>query len=93
MTKSGIEVAFLPHVAEGLQEAKPADLDVRSSPSGLGLHFPKLDTDIYLPALLEGLLGSQHWWQQGGRVKSAAKAAAARENGRLGGHPRKPFLA
>jgi hypothetical protein len=32
---------------------------VEFSPSGLGLHFPKLDADLYLPALLEGFLGSR----------------------------------
>lgn len=92
---SGIEIAFRPHAAEGLEGAKPADLDIiEISPSGLGLHFPKLDADLYLPALLEGFLGSKHWMaaklgQQGGKAKTAAKAAAARENGRLGGRPRK----
>jgi len=96
---NGIEIAFLPRAAEGLEQAKPADLDViEISPSGLGLHFPKLDADIYLPALLEGFFGSKQWMaaklgKQGGRVNSTAKAVAARENGRLGGRPRKPATA
>lgn len=52
---SGIELSFLPHDAQGLEAAKPADLDViEISPSGLGLHFPNLDADIYLPTLREG---------------------------------------
>ncbi len=90
---SGIEVGFLPRDAQGLEEAKPADLDIiEISPSGLGLHFPKLDADLYLPALLEGFFGSRHWTaaqlgKKGGSVKSAAKAQAARENGRRGGRP------
>ena len=50
---------FPPHLAGGLDQAKPDDLvDIEISPSGLGLHFPKLDADLYLPALLEGALGS-----------------------------------
>jgi hypothetical protein len=59
---SGIDVAFPPHNAQGLETAKASDLDtIVISPSGLGLHFPKLDADLYLPAVLEGVLGSRGW--------------------------------
>jgi hypothetical protein len=77
---SGLEVAFSPHDAEGLEEARPADLDaIEISPSGLGIHFPKLDADLYLPALLEGLLGSRGWMttQAARRGVRRSKAAAA----------------
>jgi hypothetical protein len=92
---SGIELAFPPHVAEGLAGAAPGALErIEVSPSGLGLHWPKLDADLYLPALLEGAFGSKRWMAAqlgaaGGRSRSAAKASAARENGRRGGRPRK----
>ncbi len=92
---SGLEVAFAPSAVQGLTQAKPSDLSVIDiSPSGFGLHFPKLDADIYLPALLEGFLGPRNWMaarlgQRGGKAKSRTKAAAARANGRLGGRPRK----
>jgi hypothetical protein len=59
---SGLELAFSPRQTEGLQNAHPVDLtDAQISPSGFGIHFPKLDADIYLPALLEGFLGSEKW--------------------------------
>jgi hypothetical protein len=59
---SGLDVAFSPHDVQGLEQARPADLDViEISPSGLGVHFPKLDADIYLPALLQGFTGSRGW--------------------------------
>lgn len=92
---SGLELAFSPHLAQGLEAAKPDDLkDVEISPSGLGVHFPKLDADLYLPALLEGLLGSANWeaarmGAKGGRARTPAKVAAARANGAKGGRPRK----
>jgi len=91
---SGIEVAFRPRDAQGLERAKPHQLDkIEISPSGLGVHFPKLDADIYLPALLEGFLGSKRWiaaqiGKIGGSVSSKAKAEAARRNGKLGGRPK-----
>ena len=92
---TGIEITFRPRDAQGLERAKPDQLDtVEISPTGLGIHFPKLDADIYLPALLEGLLGSKRWFaaeygKRGGSVSSTAKATAARRNGKLGGRPRK----
>ena len=57
---SGVDVSFPPKLVQGLEAAKPADLtDAQISPSGLGVHFPKLDADLYIPALLQGFLVSQ----------------------------------
>ena len=92
---TGLEIAFKPHDAQGLETARPAQLtDIEISPSGLGLHFPQLDADLYLPALLQGFLGSRQWMAQvmgkaGGKAATPQKAEAARANGRLGGRPRK----
>jgi hypothetical protein len=93
---SGLELAFSPKYAQGLENAHPSDLaDAEITPSGLGIHFPRLDADLYIPALLEGFLGSKRWMAAeigkiGGSASTEAKATAARENGKLGGRPRKP---
>jgi hypothetical protein len=34
---------------------------IEITPSGLGLHWPKLDADLYLPSLMEGIFGSPRW--------------------------------
>ena len=92
---SRLTVSFSPRDAQGLADAEPAQLEtVEITPSGYGIHFPKLDADLYLPSLLEGLLGSKKWMaarlgQAGGRSRSKAKRIASRANGRLGGRPRK----
>jgi hypothetical protein len=92
---SRLDIAFSPHDAEGLEGASPEQLEpIEVSPSGFGIHFPKLDADIYLPALLEGFLGSKRWIASrmgaaGGKSKSKAKISAAAKNGRLGGRPKK----
>jgi hypothetical protein len=92
---TGLDVAFSPRDAQGLENATAAQLnEIEISPSGLGIYFPKLDADLYLPALLEGFLGSRKWMASrlgtvGGKSKSPAKAAAAKQNGRSGGRPRK----
>lgn len=84
---------------EGLERARPEDLnDWEISPSGFGLHCPALDADIYVPALIEGRFGSAAYMAArlgaaGGRARSPEKAKAARENGRLGGRPRKQLPA
>ena len=92
---TGLEVAFRADYAQGLEHAKPSELSkIEISPSGLGIHFPLLDADLYLPALLKGFLGSRHWMavqmgKAGGKVSSRVKAAASRRNGKFGGRPRK----
>ena len=63
-------------------------------PTGLGLHWPKLDADLCLPALLQGVFGSPRRMagllgKSGGLARTGAKAAAARENGPERGRPRK----
>jgi Protein of unknown function (DUF2442) len=92
---SGVGIFFSPKDVQGLEDASPAQLSqIEITPSGFGLHFPKLDADLYLPALLEGFLGSRKWMAahlgaQGGKARTKAKASAARANGALGGRPRK----
>lgn len=92
---SKLEVSFHPRDAQGLERAKPSQLDaVEITPSGFGLHFPKLNADLYLPALLEGFLGSKRWMASrlghlGGQSRTPAKRAASKANGKLGGRPRK----
>jgi len=96
---SKLTLSFSPEDAQGLENAKPSQLEaIELSPSGFGIHFPKLDADLYIPGLLEGLMGSKQWMaarlgQIGGRSRSRAKKAAARANGRLGGRPRRPRTA
>jgi hypothetical protein len=95
---NGAEFAFPPEIAQGLQGATAEQLSrIEVTPSGLGLHFPALDADLYLPGLLEGVFGSKRWTaaqlgQQGGKARTEAKAAASRENGKLGGRPRKDSM-
>jgi hypothetical protein len=92
---TGVELGLAPRDVEGLQHASAEDLKVMEVESfGLGIHFPKLGADLYVPALLQGVLGSKPWLAAqlgaaGGRARSAAKAAASRENGKRGGRPRK----
>jgi hypothetical protein len=92
--RSGLDIAFAPADTQGLENARADELEpIEISPSGLGLHFPKLEADVYLPALLDGVMGSATWMAarlgaRGGKARTPAKAAAARANGRLGGRPR-----
>ena len=92
---NGCAFEFPVEQAQGLASAKAADLQaVEVSAGGLGLHWPTLDADLYVPALVKGVLGTQQWMAAigaaGGKTTTEAKAAAARANGRLGGRPRKP---
>jgi hypothetical protein len=92
---NGVIITVPVRLLEGLSDAEADDLaEIEITPVGLGLHWPRLDADVYLPALMQGIFGSKRWMAtqlgaEGGRVSTPAKAAAARENGRKGGRPRK----
>lgn len=96
---TGIELGFAPGTVEGLENAVIEDLKaVEVEAFGLGIHFPTIDADLYVPALLEGVLGSKRWiaaqlGAAGGRSRTSVKTAASRENGKLGGRPRKAHVA
>ena len=92
---SRLSISFSPRDAQGLERAKPSQLDeIEISPSGFGIYFPKLDADLYIPGLLEGFFGSKKWMaarlgRVGGKSRSRAKRAASRANGKLSGRPKK----
>ena len=91
---NGIVIGLPAAQTQGLEAASTKELSaIRISPSGYGIHFPKLDVDLYLPALMEGIFGTKAWMaergRKGGQAATKAKKAAARANGKLGGRPRK----
>jgi hypothetical protein len=92
---SKLTLSVSPLDVEGLEQATPSQLEeVEISPSGFGIHFSRLDADLYVPGLLEGFLGSKRWMasrlgQLGGQSRSRAKKASSRANGKLGGRPKK----
>jgi hypothetical protein len=91
---TGVELAIPRGLLQGLDGATPAQLaDVEILGPGDSLHWEALDVDHYVPSLIEGVFGNRRWMSEigkrGGATRTAAKAAAARANGRQGGRPRK----
>ena len=68
-------------LGEGLQHASVDDLKaIEVEGFSLGIHFPRLDADLYVPALLEGVRGSKRRMatQLGGRPAVASAAPPRR---------------
>lgn len=89
----GVRVSIPRMGLQGLRDAKPAQLSkVEILGRGTGLHWPLLDVDHYVPGLLNHIFGTSRWMaelgRRGGAATSAAKASAARANGKKGGRPR-----
>ena len=57
-----------------------AKLGITSRPNGLGLHWPQLDADLYVPALIEGAFGSRRGIQHIGEVGGSARRIKRRHN-------------
>lgn len=59
---SKVTLSLSPGDVEGLEDARPSQLtEIEINPSGFGLHFPAMDADLYVPGLLDGILGSKSW--------------------------------
>ncbi|MGI9039787.1 MAG: DUF2442 domain-containing protein [Gemmatimonadales bacterium] len=91
---NGAFFGFPARLAQGLRGAAPGRLaEIEISPSGEALHWERLDADLRVGALLQGVFGTRAWMRElgraGGRARSAAKTQAARLNGAKGGRPRK----
>jgi hypothetical protein len=95
--KNGCVFGFPPpeNAYWGLNTATPEQLaQVEPVEDGFGLHWEEIDADIAVPGLLLHLLNVKAWYARWlGGSKSEAKAAAARENGKKGGRPRKTAVA
>jgi len=90
---SGVDVAIPRRHLQGLENATDAQVaNIQIEGAGSGLHWASLDVDHYVPGLLAGVFGTRRWMSElgrkGGSVRSVAKTAAARANGRMGGRPR-----
>ena len=92
---TGVQLIVPTAKIEELSGAAAEDLEeIEVSPAGLGVYWPALDADVYVPGLLQGIFGTRRWMAAqlgatGGKARSVAKTAAARENGRKGGRPKK----
>jgi hypothetical protein len=95
---NGAAITLPVRLVPSLKRASPHDLRaVRVLGRGGGLHWERLDLDLSVPALVSSVFEAPAWMAElgraGGRQLSAAKAAAARRNGRKGGRPRTRALA
>jgi hypothetical protein len=79
---------------EGLQGATTEQIaHVEILGGGTGLHWPELDLDLYVPALLQNVYGTRRWMtalgRRGGMAKSPGKRKSSKVNGLKGGRPRR----
>ena len=75
--EGGCEFAFPAALAEGLADAPRSKLTkIMVNPNGLGLHWPLLDADLYVPALIEGAFGSGRWMYKSANSGDCAAAPA-----------------
>lgn len=59
---SRLDISVRPRDFESFERAHPSNVDsIEITPSGLGLHFPELDADIYLPSLFEDVFGTRRF--------------------------------
>jgi hypothetical protein len=91
--ENGARMAFPRHLLEGLAAASADQLrQIVIAGPGTGLFWPQLDVNHYVRGLMDGIFGTRQWMKELGRragsVKTPAKSAAARENGKKGGRPK-----
>lgn len=100
--RSGVSFLFPTNLAQGLEKASPKDLSqVKVLADGFAIYWETLDVALSIPDLLMGVFGSKSWMshiyceigRKGGRQTSPTKAKTSRQNGLLGGRPRRASAA
>ena len=92
--QTGVQIGFPINLLQGLSSATDEQIAaVELSPEGYGLWWTELDAHHAIPGLVAGVFGNKRRMSElgrkGGSVKSEAKAKSSRENGKLGGRPKK----
>ena len=93
----GVELNVPVHLIQGLGKATSEQLGaVKIIGKGIAIRWDALNVDLGTNSLLHRIYGNPNWMKElaskGGSVKSSAKSAAARENGKKGGRPQKNLL-
>jgi hypothetical protein len=61
----GLEIALDPKRIQTLEDARPSALkNIEINAAGYELFFPALDDGIWVPGLLQGLMGTRSWMKQ-----------------------------
>jgi hypothetical protein len=89
--ESGSWFGFSPCAVPELRGAAAEDLAaVEVEAWGEALHWESLDADVSVPGIIFDSLDAPAWWARWIASRTTEKkAAAARENGKKGGRPRK----
>lgn len=89
--KSGSWFGFSPSAVPELRRATADELAaVEVEAWGEALHWEALDADVSVPGIIFDSLQAPAWWARWIASRTTEKkAAAARENGKKGGRPRK----
>jgi hypothetical protein len=89
--RSGAWFGFSPDTVPELRGASDDHLaQVEVEAFGEALHWEALDADVSVPGIIFDTLDAPAWWARWIASRSTEKkAAAARENGKKGGRPRK----
>lgn len=74
----GFEFAIDPARTQTLASATTAQLkQVEIQGAGYELYFPKLDDGVWIPGLLQGLIGSRSWMRAQEKLHARQKQTAA----------------
>jgi hypothetical protein len=98
--RGGVMLQIPRRLLQGLESYSPDDAvlkNVEVLGPGSMLHWDKPDIQHYVPDLVIGLYGTEHWMKSLGKrmgaVRTARTTRASRENGKKGGRPRRAVAA